>query len=83
MTWNDPRRTTRCQCCQRETITAGSAGHVQHCGTVPLGPTGAAWMAGKAILPMLASGVKPKIPRAVEKVVFLQIFTMFGYMSPT
>ena len=40
-------------------------------------------MAGKAILPMLASGVKPKIPRAVEKVVFLQIFTMFGYMSPT
>ena len=37
-------------------------------------------MAGKAILPMLASEVNPKTPRAVEKVQHFQILTMFGYL---
>jgi len=48
-----------------------------------LGNEGAAWIAGKACLPMLAESVKPKIPLAVLYVQHFQIFTMFQYMSPT
>ena len=35
------------------------------------GNEGAAWMAGKEILPMLSSGVRPKIPRIWLKVTHL------------